>query len=352
MSQPTLETLLSEACLSKIVYSLVMPETVAAIDRVLDGQGRDAYHSLFQEAWTQKQDRVHEDFFALWRDWVKPIVHIPSEFQHGYPTAGASEAIREVMHAHCHSSIERPFFHVFEGEYEGFTAYAQAMGAGIAVHPRAKWREVVEHIGLQSRIGQSRPMFLLSEPSAIDGAPWTDHAAFLQALHQNAPQVPVMLDLTYVGCVHTSFQIYVTPNVSSIVFSLSKPCGAYYYRIGGALTRNPLPALFGNKWFKNLLSLQIGTEMMKTHGVFELPRKYHPVQKQAVEMANAKLGLKLSPAPVFVLATAQPTEEPLSRFLTRGSANPIARVCVTPLMAGLIQPSLNPHVRPRYYEAL
>src|SRR5713101_9813110 len=72
----------------------------------------------------------------------------------------------------------------------------------------------------------------------------------------------------------------------------------------------PYPALFGNKWFKNLTSLAIGTEFMNTHHVFEMPRKYSPVQRRALEQVSGSLKqqgheVQLRPSDVFLLATGE-----------------------------------------------
>jgi hypothetical protein len=102
-----LNGLLAQASVSKIVYALVMPETETVIDRVFDGggntrqQGRERFHDMFREAWTQKQDAVHEEFFSTWTRWSSTIVRFdPSQFGFTYPTSGASEAIREAVYAY------------------------------------------------------------------------------------------------------------------------------------------------------------------------------------------------------------------------------------------------------------
>jgi hypothetical protein len=172
--------------------------------------------------------------------------------------------------------------------------------------------------------------------------------------------------LTYVGCIANTAAIRADyPNVSAIVFSLSKPVGAYYDRIGGVLARpragkEPYPALFGNKWFKNLTSLAIGTEFMKTYGVYDLPRKYSPVQNQAIEEITANLrsqnhAIELSPSDVFLLAVGEMPKQPadIHRYLQRPSdGRAIVRVCLTPTMAKMIGTAGTAEVSPRYYEKL
>src|SRR5688572_23121199 len=102
-----LNAVLRDAGVSKTVYALVMPETEAVIDRVIDGGDaartieaalsrdftaaagpaalaqriaaalsaeREHFRGMYREAWTQKQDTLHEEFFATWKRWSAPIV--------------------------------------------------------------------------------------------------------------------------------------------------------------------------------------------------------------------------------------------------------------------------------------
>ena len=354
-----LNQLLSDAAISKIVYALVMPETECTIDAVLDGdcqskdEGRERYHSLFREAWTQKQDQVHEGFFKRWKSWTDSVVFFEeSSFHFVYPTAGASEGLREAIHAYGVASRKRgttPRIHVFEGEYEGFTAYAIAAGIEVQTHSRCKWKESLDRVCPHEQ-------FYISQPSAVDGFVWSDFDCFAESLYNQCPTAELMLDLTYVGCVARDFTVDASPpNVGAIFISLSKPAGVYYHRVGGVYSRREILGLFGNKWFKNISSLQIGTEFMKRFGVHELPRKYRPIQHQAVEEVNKRLGLSLVPADIMLLGVGESSNSPsdLERYLLRGSRDePRVRVCLTPLMAHSINPKLNPHVSARYYEKI
>ncbi|MCA9137435.1 MAG: hypothetical protein KDB00_11770, partial [Planctomycetales bacterium] len=320
-----LNQLLAQSSVSKIVYSLVMPETEAVIDRVLDGadgeskNGRELFHNMFREAWTQKQDAVHESFFETWLHWISPIVQLDSSaFGFAYPTSGASEAIREAIYAYGARSRRRstpPTIHVFDGEYEGFTAYASAVGIDVKSHNRQQWSDAIDQMNHHDQ-------FYISQPSAIDGMIWQDFDRFAMKMHTRRPEAELMLDLTYVGCVGKEFRVVADhPNIAVVFISLSKPAGVYYHRVGGMLSRNEYPGLFGNKWFKNLTSLRIGTEFMHSHGVNELPRKYRPIQEQVIAETNHQLGLRFEAADVLLLATGMPSERPspLELFLMRGS---------------------------------
>ncbi len=351
--------LLAESGVTKIVYSLVMPETEAVINSVLDGEtlegetGRDRFHHLFREAWTQKQDLVHEEFFRTWKAWTAAIVQFDVvDFPFVYPTAGASEALREVVHAHAALARKESFcpkIHVFDGEYEGFAAYAAAAGVEVTVHRRQHWREAIDRVGLKEQ-------FYISQPSAIDGFVWEDFDDFAAELNRRVPTAEIMLDLSYVGCVAREFIVKAYfPNVAAIFLSLSKPAGVYYHRIGGVYARKEYLGLFGNKWFKNIASLAIGTSFMSQFGVHELPRKYRAVQKCVIEHINHQLRLALQPADIVLLGVGEASASPsdIERYLLRGpKGEQKVRVCLTPLMAHTINPALNASVTARYYERI
>ena len=245
-----LNEILGCAGVSKTVYSYVMPETEAMLDAVLDAD-RAEIHGIYREAWTQKQDAMHEEFFATWRRWTAPVVRFnAAEFPWVYTTGGASEALRETVYAYGHDARQKgfePVIHVFEGDYEGFAAYALAAGIRTVHHNRATWREAIAKIG-------PRDQLYLSQPAALDGNVWGEFDEFVNTLYKHKPTAAVMLDLTSVGCVAREFTIEAfAPNIRAIFFSLSKPMGVYYHRIGGLMSRAAYPGLFGNKWFKNLL---------------------------------------------------------------------------------------------------
>jgi hypothetical protein len=154
----------------------------------------------------------------------------------------------------------------------------------------------------------------------------------------------VLLDVTYVGAIAEPPAAPIAADASAVlalVFSLSKPFGVYYDRIGGVLSRDPMPSLFGNQWFKNLTSLQLGAALLERHDVFDLPCRYKSVQRDAAARIGGRLGLTLSPSDVYVLAHAAPKSTPdraLASFLRRpaGDCEARLRLCLTPTMAEMI----------------
>lgn len=358
-SQGMVKQALLAAGASGTIYSLVMPESEAVLADVMDGgaDGRDAgLLEHYREAWTQKQDALHVGYFERWIDWSAPVVKFDaSAFPHRYPTAGASEGIFKLMAEYAARARREgfePSIHIFEGEYEGFPAYAASLGLPLVRHARSEWESVAERADRNAQ-------FWISQPSAIDGAVWPHFDAFARGLGEARPDIALVPDLTYVGNVAREFQIAVDfANVAHFVFSHSKPFGGYYHRVGGVFAREECPSLFGNKWFKNLLSLAWGSAMMDRFDVFELPRRYADVQAVAVRRIGSSLGIAaLAPAEVNLLATAptSASDAPLIRAVYRGCEDEqVIRLCATPSMATLIDPKLAastaPHLLARWQE--
>lgn len=341
----TKAALLAAGC-SGTIYSLVMPESEAALAAVIDD--RTAFLDLYREAWTQKQDAMHLAYFGHWLDWSKPVLELDeAAFPFRYPTAGASEGIFKLMAeyaAGCRAKGVEPSIHMFEGEYEGFPAFAASLHLAVVRHPRSDWQRVA------AEAVPDHAQFWISQPSAIDGTVWPHFEAFAAALAQARLSAELVPDLTYVGSVARDYRIALTaPNIQALVFSHSKPFGGYYHRVGGVLARRERPSLFGNRWFKNLLSLAWGTEMMKRHTVQELPRRYRPVQKEAARRVGQALGIELEAADVALLATASWRDgvPPLLDAVGRGcDEERVVRLCVTAAMASLIDPAMAPMTAP------
>lgn len=319
---------------SKTVYALVTPQMEAIKATVFGDSGetrREDYMDRFREAWTGKQDAYHEEFFDVWHEWSKPVIKLDrARFPFYYPTAGASEPIRQIIFDHAANAWNPTDIMVFEGEYEGYKAMAEAAGLGcIEVH-RDDWKDAASDEWGVWRNGRDHDaLFFISAPSAIDGNVWEHFNAFLASMPENS----VVVDVTYVGAIgkgHERFNLN-QKSVKAVVFSLSKPFGAYYDRIGGVFMREESLALFGNRWFKGLTGLAIGTRLMQLNDVFAMHRLYSPLQAiKTAEVGNA-LDIPLVPSDVFILANGPSPEAygEVGEYLAR--ANTI-RLCLTPGM--------------------
>ncbi|RUW99836.1 MAG: aminotransferase class I/II-fold pyridoxal phosphate-dependent enzyme [Mesorhizobium sp.] len=343
--RPNLDLRLRQAGASKTVYALVTPEIEAVKAELLGnntGNGPDpvraAYLDQFRHAWTGKQNALHKRFFDTWLGWAKPMAPLnTADFPFSYPTAGASEPLFHLIADYGNRARLdgfSPRLAIFRGEYEGYRAYAEACGIPVTEYDRHDWRDMADTIDPQH-------LLCLSQPSAIDGMVWPEANAFLRRLSGRANPAQVVLDLTYVGATAEPPPETIladAPCVSAVVISLSKPFGTYYDRIGGVFCRSENLGLFGNQWFKNLTSLQLGIRLMERFDVFAMARRYTAVQHSAAEHAGQALGLALVPADVFILAQASAGadgDSDMASYLTRapGAIGARPRLCLTPSMA-------------------
>ena len=338
-ARPPLETsdALLAAGVSRPVFDCRWPETRAIAARLWDALPRGLAARLYDEPYLGGQDLLHEQFLEQWLAWRRGVVAFDeAEFPYRYATAGSSEAIRECL---AQFAVSRwrdgraPVLHVFEGEYEGYGAVAEGYGVRTERHDRARWRE---SFGGAGRVGAG-DLVMLSQPSAIDGNLWPDVDDFLRHLEAERPGVRVAVDLTYVGTVARPYEIDVrSPLVDTLFFSLSKVFGVYYHRVGGVLSRRPMPGIVGTRWFKNSFSLELGRELLAKLPPRAIPGRYAARQLEAVAAVRASLGAPLEPSDVVLLAHhAWGADVPAAVAPLRRAGG--VRYCLTPALDKLLR---------------
>jgi len=119
--------------------------------------------------------------------------------------------------------------------------------------------------------------------------------------------------------------------IAAVLWSLSKPFGVYYHRIGGLLAHAEVPSLHGHLWFKNLFSLHLGERLMAAHPARELPARYEPVQRRALAHAQAAGVVPATARPSHAVMLAHAPADPAFAEYARG---PGLRFC---LSAGIDQ---------------
>jgi len=288
---------------TKTVYSLYYPET----RRIVDELWRERPHHLYERNYTKRQDAMHAPLLSRYRTWAADAgVTFGSALVHEYPTAGASEGIHALLArvASRATTGPRARVHVFDGEYEGYRHLAAALSLEVCTHARSpdRWTRTLKE---QACAGD---WLLISQPSAIDGCVWDGYDELVAWARTNVPELAFAVDLTYVGAVARPFRIDVSPsNVAVVLASLSKPFGVYYHRIGALFSRTPFDSLYGNLWFKNLFSLALGERLLAAFGARDLPSRYAPLQKRALERAVAagEAPASAEPSDVVLLAHAR-----------------------------------------------
>lgn len=335
------------AGVTRTVYSLEYPETRAVITEVLASADSSPLLGMYDEPWTRKQDSMHEALIQRWLAWTAAVVSIDvGTFPYSYPTNGSSEAIRDAIMNHAAKRIPGVCLHVFEGEYEGYEMIAAAVKMPVVKHSR---REKIEDILGKYEDGD---LWIISQPSSLDGNIWDGYDDFMKAL--TARNATVFVDLCYVGCVwHNNYRINVNyPCVKTVFWSLSKVFGVYYWRIGGCFSRTELPGLYGNMWFKNLMSIRIGYELLQRYACGELAAKYRPGQIVATDILNKMIAHvysvpnKVQPSDVVILGhdtreVGMP-DNALDEMMCRVKAKyRSSRYCLTSGIARFYIPSLN-----------
>jgi len=318
---------LHELGIMKTIYVPVHPFVEDV--KIALGRSVEQVVEMFRDPHQRTQDNMHDPFFDTYIDWSRDAVDIQTEdFPHRYPTSGSNEAIRESIA--CHASAERaagraPRIHVFAGEYEGYTAHASSHEAEVIVHDRDDYQQSL----LDSL--KAREPFYLSAPSGIDGNIWEGYEDFLSFLETHIPESRLMLDLAYLNTTVKTPEIRTdSAIIRSIFVSMSKSFpGTYYDRIGGMLSKDEIPGLYGNMWFKNNNSLLLGTNLMSNSPLGKIPASMAPIQTEAVARLKGVLGEDLVASDVTFVATQPVPEKPneIQEMLTR---NGRIRYCLTP----------------------
>lgn len=331
------------------VYSVIWPRTRTLIHQVLTTEA-DALMARHEGAHTKRQDGMHATFFARWQAFAAGQVNADwSSFPETYPSAGSSEAIREVLNL---ARAKDQDLVIFNGEYEGYEALASPAGTTIHRLDRACWRAQLAAWETQGAPWGARgAQVWLSQPSAIDGTVWAEFDAFLQAVAA-LPRVSVWVDLAYLGTVPGLRIDLTSPVIAGVAFSLSKVYGTYYRRIGGLFARTPVPGLWGNRWFKSLDALYLGERLLtdaetadtQAARIAAWVHRAHDRFQSEQGAAWRAAGIVWSRAAVPLLVVAEdpsielPSDHPLSALWSlarRGTLDrPAAsrRLCITPLI--------------------
>lgn len=301
------------------VYSYYFREVRDIITRLTQNYP----HNVFLKSVDPGLDDFHIPIINRFLEFQKNSVPALVNFPYRYPTAGAEEGIREILSLLELKGIKK--IYVLSGEYEGYKAVAETRGIEVTEVGPAATPEMFEP-----------GYWFISNPSARDGnIIFNDFIGRMcQAGHK------VVYDLSYLGLVRP-FRFDVShPNIIAVLVSFSKPYGLFYYRIGFTFSRDNIPSLYGNKWFKNVLSLMIADRIMQELTPFQIFDKYKPVQKEIIAEINSEHGLNFRGSDVLLLGHLFNSEgrvlspEKLA-LINRFQRGPNYRFCLTPYFEAL-----------------
>lgn len=265
-------------------------------------------------------DAIHKPIIRRVVERYSDTITSLDNFGFSYPTAGSSEGIFHVLSLLKTRGINK--IYIPKGEYEGYKEYGSHVGIN------------TEEIELEETDPKKlEPGFLIiSNPSARNGNKIKNEVILklCDAGHR------VALDLAYVGSTRDEDFNVSHPNIPFVFLSWSKPYGLFRSRLGITFSREQIPSLYANKWFKQRLDLMLfGLAVVEEIGPHGLYHKYRPVQERIVARINeqTKLGMKASDALLLGYLTEKDIKKLDDEQLTaiqefrRGKG---ARFCLTP----------------------
>lgn len=297
------------------VYSWYMPE----IEDLVADYVQDSYPTeIFKQNFEPGLDGLHEHLLQQYKtDSLRDVFDdslttLYNYNWYSYYCNGSSEALFHLIARHFTHFPDVPLYQ-FEGEYQGYSEYIKCQGYSMKVVPHG------------FNLNQLVPgCFIVSVPSAIDG-----NAVDPKLLERiKEANHYVILDCAYAG-MGDQPKLTINNRVVAVVGSLSKPFGLYYHRIGFMWSRDPVPSLYGNKWFKNAFSIKLGEQVLDRYFAHALAERYRPWQHRACREASDSLNIEIKPSDVWLLGHNYVTtdERPDLEQFRRG---PGYRFCLTP----------------------
>jgi len=222
------------------------------------------------------------------------IIHPLNDFEWVYPGAGSSPLIFHLLAYLKEKGYDT--IATIAGEYAGYGAYANHLGMKVIIHN--SFLDAVEE-------GNENTVWFVSNPSALNGN--FVHPTFITSLCNKG--VKVVLDLSYAGSTHPYTYDVSNENILAVILSQSKPYGVFRFRMGGFLySREEIPSLFGNKWFKDPLRMLQSLKLVEDLGFHFLYRKYKYVQEESIAKINNEYELPISPSDALLIGYIEPSD--------------------------------------------
>ncbi len=289
---------------TRTVYCYYFPEIREIIDKIT----KKFPHEIFLQSIEPGLDNFHTPVINKFIEYHKSQTPDLKDFENRYYTSGASEGIFHIL-VKIKTENPRAIIYVLKGEYEGYREYGSRIGLKIvAVEKNQDFSKLEPGI------------FFISNPSARDGNIIPNYV-----INEICKIHKVVFDGTYIGLTKNNLFDLKNKNILAVIFSMSKPFGLYYYRIGFVFSREKIKTLEANIWFKNILSLIIADNILDTIKPQYLYNKYKPLQKEIIAEINKRENLNLKPSDAILLAYSDKAES-LEKF----KREDFYRLCLTP----------------------
>lgn len=296
------------------VYSYYLPEIRKLIDELV----RDYPHDIFLQSVKPGLDDFHVPIIEKLIKFYQNDLLALGQFNFKYPTAGSEEFIREYMTLLQSQGIGE--IYMLKGDYEGYKEVAKTRNIS------------VREVDFESNPKKLKPGYwFLSNPSARNGMIIKNDIVknICEAGHK------IFYDLSYLGATdHYTYDTSHT-NIDAVAISFSKPFGLFYYRIGFAFSRRAIPALYANKWFKNIFGLLIAKKLLTEINPAALIQKYKKIQAEIIDDINRNHGLDLKASDAFLLAylpkkNTEKLNKEQQEMIKKFQRNDYYRFCLTP----------------------
>jgi len=267
-------------------------------------------------------DNFHESIIEKVMNFYSGSVNLQN-FNFRYPTSGSSEGIFHYLSLLRKNGAQK--IYTLKGEYEGYREYGKTIGLKtVEVDPNTNPKHLEKGI------------WFISNPSARDGniIPNQFINDICEAGHK------VFYDLAYMGSTRQNKFDLSNENIAAAVISFSKPYGVFYDRVGFIFSKEEIPSLYANKWFKNILSLMIAEKIVLELKPEEIYKKYKPVQEQIIREINREfgLGIKASDALLLGYLTKKRAENLNSQqreLIQKFQRGDFYRFCLTPYFVNM-----------------
>lgn len=321
--------------LKKTVYSYVPPEVLELIDAEYAARLRQvllqsvkpagALGESLQEGGAQfgldsLERPVLEQLVSYLREHVTGL----EPYRHRYWTAGSHEGIAEFMTFMAASGLKT--LCTLEGEYEGFSATAATRG----IESRTAALD-------EPDAASPERMWFVSDPNAADGNYLPDGSVSRLAERGHR----IFLDLSYLAATYPRRLDVSHPNIRAVAISFSKPFGAFYLRLGALFSREAVPSLYGNIWFKSVPAIVLAQRVMDRIKLGAYVARLKGLQGQVVGALRAELGYPFKASDAFLLAHLDLREAEAGRHaavLRSFSRGKSCRFCLTPRFLALDRP--------------